>query len=130
MEVGFLVVGAQKGGTSALAEFLSVHPQICMAEFLLGHSRICTAESKEVHFFDLGALSPGRPSNYEEYHSFFPKKPGAIAYGEATPAYMYWKPAAERIYRYNPEMKLIFLLRNPVERAYSKHQEEQSRMKN
>ncbi len=39
--------------------------------------------------------------------------------GEITPAYSYWRPAMKRIRKYNPRMKLILLLRNPVDRAYS-----------
>lgn len=39
--------------------------------------------------------------------------------GEATPIYMYWYAAPKRIWRYNPEMKFIIILRNPIERAYS-----------
>ena len=39
--------------------------------------------------------------------------------GEATPIYIYWKKAIERLVRYNPNIKLIIVLRNPITRAYS-----------
>src|SRR5438445_13846713 len=39
--------------------------------------------------------------------------------GEVTPSYLYWKPAMERIHNYNPQIKLIILLRNPVDRAFA-----------
>ena len=39
--------------------------------------------------------------------------------GEATPIYMYWKNAIKRIYNYNSDMKLILVLRNPIDRAFS-----------
>jgi hypothetical protein len=47
--------------------------------------------------------------------------------GEATPIYMYWKEAPERIREYNAKMKLIILLRNPIDRAYSHWNMERSR---
>lgn len=107
--VNFLIVGAQKGGTTALAHFLASHPQICMAP------------CKEAHFFDY--------DHYRtlSYASFFPNYTGQIAIGEATPIYMYLPWVAPRLYAYNPNFKLIVLLRSPVERAYSHYQMERSR---
>jgi len=116
----FLCVGAQKGGTTTLRAYLCCHPQICIPK-------------NEIHFFDNDSLD-WRSPDYGAYwrllrselassllgqeccdlHSFGPN-----ITGEVTPIYMYWRSCAERIYRYNPEMKLIFLLRNPMARAYS-----------
>ncbi|MFN3362066.1 MAG: sulfotransferase domain-containing protein, partial [Pseudanabaenaceae cyanobacterium] len=112
IKVNFLIVGTQKGGTTALAQFLSQHPDICLAPV------------KEVHFFDydrhyqLGA---------DYYHSFFPNYAGQTSIGEATPIYMYLPHVAPRIAQYNPHMKLIVLLRNPIDRAYSHYQMELQR---
>lgn len=39
--------------------------------------------------------------------------------GEVTPSYLYWKPAMERVHAYNPRIKLVILLRNPVDRAFA-----------
>ncbi|RDV28138.1 sulfotransferase [Alteromonas aestuariivivens] len=105
--VNFVIAGTQKGGTSALDAYLREHPQICMAA------------KKELHFFDRDAwFCHGRP-NYARYHSWFSPKPGHMILGESTPIYMYWAPAAKRIQRYNPDMKLLIVLRNPIDRAYS-----------
>ncbi len=105
--VDFLVVGTQKGGTTALTRFLRQHPSV----FVAG--------DKEVHFFDNdGHFQPG-PVDYAAYHAKFSPGPGARRIGEATPSYMYWQEAPRRIWEYNPGMKLIALLRNPIERAYS-----------
>jgi hypothetical protein len=105
--VDFLICGTQKGGTTALYSYLSEHPQICMAG------------QKEVHFFDSdNAFSSGRPP-YEVYHASFKPRQGERLLGEATPIYMYWYQAAERIWKYNPNIKLIFILRSPIDRAYS-----------
>lgn len=105
-KVNFLVAGTQKGGTTALDEYLRGHPAICMAK------------RKEVHFFDKDDFFQG-PPNYSAYHAFFKPNKSHCIIGESTPIYMYWKASPKRIWEYNPEMKLIVVLRNPVHRAYS-----------
>jgi hypothetical protein len=107
MKVDFIICGTQKGGTSALDVYLRRHPDICMAE------------KKEVHFFDNEDAFRDSTPDYTQYHSVF--KPGSSSQilGEATPIYMYWGDAPRRIWEYNPNVKLIVLLRNPIERAYS-----------
>jgi hypothetical protein len=115
MRVDFLVCGTQKGGTSALDALLRRHPQICMAD------------TKEVHFFDHDPnFSEGVP-DYNAYHRHFSNNPDAIIRGESTPIYMYWKTAPHRIHEYNPRMKLILLLRNPITRAFSHWNMERNR---
>ena len=63
--------------------------------------------------------------DYSQYHQNWahiflnPQKNANKIYGEATPVYMYWQECMERIKEYNPQMKLIFILRNPIDRAYS-----------
>lgn len=102
-------MGAQKAGTTALTYFLMQHPEIYMPE------------KKEMHFFDdeeFFAWS-GDSVDYTHYHKDFHAPPGVRLIGEATPIYMYWLPAAERIREYNQSIKMIFLLRNPIDRAYS-----------
>ena len=88
------------------------------------HPDICTALVKETHFFDQDiyfhdGFFSDKESAYEWYHMFFNDHVGQRVTGEATPTYMYAPHIAERLKDYNPELKLIFLLRNPVERAYS-----------
>lgn len=105
--VNFIICGTQKGGTSALYEYLIKHPQICMSDI------------KEPHFFDNEDFFTENNPDYAQYHSFFnPQKQHKII-GEATPVYMYWYSAPKRMWQYNPNMKLIVLLRNPIERAFS-----------
>ncbi len=104
MRVDFVIGGTQKGGTSALDSFLQQHPEICMPE-----------TRKELHFFDREADD----TDYKKYHANFKPKPQHRAIGEASPIYMYWETAPYRIWRYNPQMKWILALRNPVERAFS-----------
>jgi Sulfotransferase domain len=107
MRVDFVIGGTQKGGTSALDSFLRQHPEICMPE-----------TKKELHYFDKEENFIG-PPNYKKYHANFQAGPQHRVIGEATPIYMYWNAAPYRIWSYNPLMKWILMLRNPVERAFS-----------
>ena len=104
MLVDFVIGGAQKGGTSALDSFLRQHPEICMP-----------TTRKELHFFDREEEN----RDYKKYHANFKLKPQHRVIGEASPIYMYWETAPYRIWNYNPQMKWILALRNPVERAFS-----------
>jgi hypothetical protein len=109
MRLDFLGIGVQKSGTTSLNAYLRDHPQIQVA-------------ADELHFFD-NERNPWPPPNWESYHSRFPDQridPAmALLRGEITPIYLYWKPCLERIHAYNPNLKLIVLLRNPISRAYS-----------
>lgn len=110
--VDFLIVGAQRAGTTALARFLE------------SHERICMAPCKEVHFFDAPEDPPGGWGSAEaaaRYATFFPEHDDEAVVGEATPIYMYLPGIAARIKAYNPSMKLLFLLREPGERAVSQY---------
>jgi Sulfotransferase domain len=104
MRVDFVTGGTQKGGTSALDSFLRQHPEICMP-----------TTRKELHFFDREEEN----RDYKKYHANFRPKPQHRVIGEASPIYMYWETAPYRIWKYNPKMKWIVALRNPVERAFS-----------
>ena len=101
----FLIVGAQKAGTTALQIYLSQHP------------RIQCAVKKEVNFFKHDKFY-GRGEAW--YARQFPRRwrPGVLLF-EATPGYLYFPFVADRIREFDPRIKLIMLLRNPVERAYS-----------
>lgn len=107
MRIGFLIAGAQKCGTTAVFSALSTHPDIC------------PSNPKEVHFFDTDEFFRDTSPDYTPYHNHF--KPDTLnsLYGEATPSYLYWRTTPSRIQAYNPEIKIIIILRNPVERAYS-----------
>jgi len=102
----FVLAGAQKSGTTALHYFLSRHPKIAMGD------------QQEMHFFDNDALFASEV-DYEELHRHYPPVAPSTIAGDCTPSYIYHKPAAERIWKYNPKIKLLILLRNPVERAFA-----------
>lgn len=112
----FLIVGAQKAGTTALYEYLVQHPQVL------------AASTKEVHYFDVRYTK-----GVTWYRSHFPlvaamKEKGRVT-GEASPYYLFHPHAAKRIQATVPHVKLIVLLRDPAARAIS-HYFHQVRMKN
>src|ERR1051326_4462527 len=104
--LNFILAGAQKSGTTALHYFLSRHPRITMGD------------QQEIHFFDNDALFVSEV-DYEELHKHYPSLARSTVAGDCTPSYIYHKPAAERIWKYNPKIKLLILLRNPVDRAFA-----------
>jgi hypothetical protein len=101
----FLIVGAMKCGTSTLLGYMRQHREIHMAP-------------RELHFFD-------RDHHYRRgigwYEKQFASGPQHRAIGEKTPAYCFVPQAAERIHRHLPDVKLIWILRDPVPRAYSNY---------
>jgi hypothetical protein len=107
--VQFLIAGVQKGGTTALSDYLRQHPGLFIPS------------AKELHFFDDETQNWRQPrrSIAKRYHAHFCDAPPGSLWGEATPIYSFWWPAMARIWAYNPAMRLILCLRNPVERAYS-----------
>jgi hypothetical protein len=103
--VSFIVAGVQKGGTTALFDYLAEAPELAC-------SRV-----KETHFFDDETQAWPRP-DYGVYHANFAPFDGRPR-GEATPIYLYWPQSLERIAAYNPAVRLIVMLRDPVQRAWS-----------
>lgn len=73
---------------------------------------------KEIHFFDDETMNWNCP-DYSRLHACFDWNSQNLIRGEATPIYCYWPASIQRIYAYNPEAKIIMLLRHPVHRAYS-----------
>jgi Sulfotransferase domain len=97
----FLIIGAMRSGTSSLAWYLRGHPQVCMSP------------TKEIHFFD---------RNFERgidwYRAHFDCGSDR-ARGEATQTYMYDMDTPKRMSTVIPNARLIAVLRDPVDRAYS-----------
>ncbi|RLJ09991.1 MAG: sulfotransferase [Candidatus Aenigmatarchaeota archaeon] len=100
----FIICGTQRGGTTSLYYYLKEHPQIFMPS------------KKEIHFFDLHYK---KGIEWYKRHFREAKNSKIRAIGEASPSYMYFEEVPERIHEVIPDVKLIFILRNPVDRAYS-----------
>jgi hypothetical protein len=107
----FLIIGTQRGGTTSLYKYLVRHPN-------LAH-----ALTKELRFFDLHF-----DRGIDWYRSRFPsrryreqarRRGTNLVVGEASPDYMFHPHTPARVAGVLPEVKLIVLLRNPVDRAYS-----------
>ena len=113
----FMIVGTQKGGTNALYRYLREHPQIGMSSI------------KEVHLFDAPEYRGEWTAQEidERYRPFFEHCPEAALRGEATPIYLFFPEIARELANYNPELKLIVLLRDPMERAISHYYMEKNR---
>jgi len=84
------------------------------------------SKSKELHFFDNEEIDWSNP-DYDSYHNCFDHLQPNQVHGEATPIYAYWPSCAERIYKYNRNVKFIINLRNPIYRATSQWAKDYSR---
>jgi len=107
----FLVVGAQKSGTTWLDAVLRTHPDVYMPSL-----------RKEVHFFD---------ANFDKgtdwYARYFVDATTGSRIGEATPMYLYDPQVPKRIFATIPDARIIVILRNPPDRAVSQYRHVQAR---
>ncbi len=114
----FLVIGAAKAGTTSLYSYLKEHPQIYMSPHK--EPRFFALEGKPIDFQGPGDLTRFKfVTNIESYRALFEEVSHEVAIGEASPWYLYVPQAPKRIKNYIPNAKLIAILRDPVERAYS-----------
>jgi len=104
MDPTFMIIGAQKAGTTSLHQYLGEHPDVGMPT------------TKEVHYFDFEAQRP-----LDWYRAHFPLRGSCSHTGEATPLYLFHPAVPARVRAALPDVRLIVLLRDPVERAYSHH---------
>jgi len=100
----FIICGAQKAGTTTLFNYLDQHPEIC------------TSKIKEVHFFDWNNMYNKGLTWYETQFEHCNENK---VIGEASPYYMFVPEVPRRIKKDIEHVKLIFILRNPTDRAYS-----------
>ncbi len=105
LRYGFSIAGVQKAGTSTLSEVVSRHPQVVRAP------------RKEATFFNSLTIDWTDPPYAE--HVVARQKPQQLVVGDATPAYLWWPGALERMHDYNPDTRLVVVLRDPLDRAYS-----------
>jgi hypothetical protein len=103
----YLIIGAQKAGTSSLFNYLSMHPQVV------------NSSRKEIHYFDKNIDKP--LSWYKQYFPLRFNISNHYAVGEASPNYLFHPYVAQRIHNILPKVKLIVVLRNPVDRVISQY---------
>ena len=108
----FIIIGAQKCGTSSLYHFAVRHPAIA------------PASRKEIHYFSWSYrygeqwYRSNFPINLSR-HRFYKKTGQKLLSGEASPVYLFFPASPVRMKKILPDVKLIVILRNPVDRAYS-----------
>lgn len=102
--IDFIGIGAQKSGTSWAYTCLYEHPEVCIPV-------------KELHFFSRPRYTQGK----EWYEAQFHSCKAGVQKGEWSTSYLYSPDAAQRIHKCYPDVKILAILRNPVDRAYSQY---------
>jgi hypothetical protein len=110
----FIIIGAQKAGTTSLFEYLRSHPGLSLPH------------KKEIHYFD-DNLHRGETWYRSHFPTRFRKflnssRDRTTLSGEATPYYLFHPLVPQRVHQLVPDARLIVLLRNPIDRAYSQYQ--------
>jgi len=108
--IDFIIIGTQRGGTTSLYNYLGQHPDVA------------PATTKEIHFFDIHF-----DKGINWYLEQFPKTKedeDKMLFGEATPYYLFHPLVPKRVFDNFPNVKLVVLLRNPIDRAFSHYNHE------
>ncbi|MBT4218039.1 MAG: sulfotransferase, partial [Flavobacteriales bacterium] len=113
MKVDFFIVGAPKAGTTSLYHYLNEHLEVEMSS------------QKEPDYFSDDALQEqgmyygkNRIDTLDKYNNLF-VNPQAKLRGEGSVSYFFYDDVPNKIKKYNPDSKIIIMLRNPIERAFS-----------
>ncbi len=114
MKVDFFIVGAPKAGTTSLYHYLKKHPQIEMSL----QKEPNYFSDKEIQIQGL-YYSKNRIDTEEKYNGLFNTQKKDVIFGEGSVSYLFYPTVAQDIKVYNPMAKIIIMLRNPVERAFS-----------
>lgn len=104
--VNLFIIGVNKSGTNWLNHLLAQHPDVFMSEV------------KELNYFN--DREPA-PHTLEEYHGYFPFSDEYTYYGEASARYYEDAAVATKLYEYNPDAKLLAIVRDPIERLLSQY---------
>jgi hypothetical protein len=114
MKVDFFIIGAPKSGTTSLYHYLDEHPQVEMS-----------TQKEPDYFSDVAIQKQGlyygnnRIDTVEKYYSLFNVEGMNVIFGEASVSYLFYKNVASDIKKYNVNAKIIIMLRNPIDRAFS-----------
>lgn len=122
LNINFFIVGAAKSGTTSLYKYLNQHPDVFFPNV------------KEPHYYATVKSSnksmSRKPKSGREYHdknidskedylNLYKYSKGQKILADASPSYLWDKEAAKRIYKDNPEAKILIVIRNPVLRTHS-----------
>jgi hypothetical protein len=116
----FLVIGAAKAGTTSLHQYLKQHPEIFLPD--IKESNFFALEGRELNFKGPAlSINKNAITNLRDYSNLFNAVTTEKAIGEVSPFYLYSTEAPHRIKHHIPTVKIIAILRNPVQRAYSSY---------
>jgi hypothetical protein len=106
MPYNFSIVGVQKSGTTTLSGTITQH------------RNVCKAPRKEAHFFDREHYDWANPDYERDYVA--PRRSRVHTHlGDSTPSYLFWPQALPRMAAYKPDMPLVAIFRDPLERLFS-----------
>ena len=131
----FYIVGAEKSGTTSLYHYLDKHPDVYMSPIKEPHY-FCkdiryenfSKNYREEVYFDvkkylkkmvLEKKHIAYIDNFEEYSQLFRERVKEKVVGEISTGYLYSEVASEEIYKFDSEAKIVMILRDPIERAFS-----------
>ena len=118
----FLIFGVAKAGTTSLYKYIEQHPEVYMSSFK--EPGFFAFEGQKLNFKGPGTenrINKWSVTDIDSYKAMFAGVKDQKAIGEATPLYLYYPQACNRIKHYIPDAKLIAMLRDPVERAFSNY---------
>lgn len=134
----FFVIGVVKGGTTSLHQYLDQHPDVYMSPVKetnhFSKSDIDVSKFEKAYAHDVNVdldkflagdmqekIHIAHVTDDEDYKKLFKNVKNEKAIGEASNSYILYPKVAQSIHDYNPDAKIIMMLRNPVERAYSQY---------
>ena len=113
----FFIVGAPKAGTTSLYYYLEQHPDIFMSPVKEpNYFSFTEIEKQNLYYTEKGI------SNWEDYVALFRNSSGKKARGEASVSYLFYPGVAKNIFNKIPEARIIIMLRNPIDRAFSHYE--------
>lgn len=117
----FVIIGAAKSGTSSLFAYLGQHPDVFISP--AKEPNFFALEGQRVSYAGPGdsIINQASITDFDKYEALFKAAKGARAVGEASTVYLYLPAAAPAIRRYVPDVRIIAILRDPAERAYSSY---------
>lgn len=113
MKIDFIGIGVEKSGTTWLVNMLKKHPDVFMPE----QKELYYFNKEFAHYPNLKNFQYGKPLSW--YTSFFKDAKKNQIKGEVSPAYLWSKNAVKDIFNFDPNIKIIVILRDPIEKIFS-----------
>jgi hypothetical protein len=119
MTTRFILIGPSRGGTTSLYHYLNQHPRIFMSA--IKETKFFAHQAVTANRLPIRLLEEWPVTDWRQYQDLFKGSERYGAAGEASPVYFYLPHVPEQIRARLPGVKLLTVLRNPVERAYSNY---------